>query len=175
MSALSPPPPPSRHRASSTTLSSAFSNHSLGRRRSSSFIHPEPSTPPPSQPPALTIDPVSPSTTNPSPSMLVIFASRFLEWLHLQPKHTFSWSTPSSPRSSDDVYVLPLSASAHKTSFSQDIQDSISKSQFPYTWRQGFLSVCHAFFFFPIAFSYPFNRCMLKYYSSPCFSPFQPP
>ena len=136
------PPPPSRHRASSTTLQSAFSSHSLGRRRSSSFVHSDSdsSTPPsssPPQPPALTIDPVSPVTQ--TPSMLVIIVSRFLEWLHLQPKHTFSWSTPSSPRSSADDYVLPLSASAHKTSFGDDIQDSISRSQF---WRHGFLSVC---------------------------------
>ena len=138
-----PPPPPSRHRASSTTLQSVFSSHSLGRRRSSSFVHidSDSSSPPsssPPQPPALTIDPVSPSSQPPSPSMLVIIASRFLEWLHLQPKHTFSWSTPTSPRSSVDDYVLPLSASAHKSSFGDDIHDSISRSQF---WRQSFLSV----------------------------------
>jgi hypothetical protein len=138
---LSPPPPspPSRHRASSTTLHSVFSSHSIGRRRSSSFIHTDSQQQPSSQPPPLTIDPVSPIPTTPSPSMLVIIASRFLEWFHLQPKHTFSWSTPSSPRSSNDDYVLPLSASAHKTSFGDDIQDSISRSQL---WRQGFLSVC---------------------------------
>lgn len=132
------PPPPARHRASSTTLSSAFSSHSLGRRRSSSFLNTLSTSPPPS-PSTLIIDPVSSSSTSSNPSMIVIIASRFLQWFHLHPKHSFSWSTPSSPSSSADVYVLPLSASAHKTTFDDDIQDC--KSQISFTRRQGFLSM----------------------------------
>jgi hypothetical protein len=118
------PPPPTRHRASSI-------RSALSRRRSSSCLN-DPTPPPP-----LTIDPI-PS----QPSMLVIIAARFFEWLHLQPKHSFSWSTPSSPRSSTDEYVLPLSASAHKPTFGDDIHHSISKSQFSLSWRAS-LSVCN--------------------------------
>jgi hypothetical protein len=49
--------------------------------------------------------------------MIPVLASRVLQWLHLQPEHTLSWSNPSTPRSSSDDFVLPLSASSQKTSF----------------------------------------------------------
>jgi hypothetical protein len=105
-------PPPTRHRASSI-------RSALSRRRSSSCLT---ETTPPLAP--LTIDPLPPQ-----PSMLVIVAARFLEWLHLQPKHSFSWSTPSSPRSATDEYVLPLSASTFaddKPPFSHPSRPSLS-------------------------------------------------
>lgn len=149
------PPPPSRLRASSTTLRPP---HSLGRRRSSSFDSA-----------SLTIDSTVSTTPPHPPSMLVIIASRFLDWLHLQPKHSFSWSTPSSPSSSADDYVLPLSASAHQTSFGVDIQDSISK---PHLWHQGFLSVRS--FIFRATWVLILYRCILKYCSLSCFSRCQP-
>ncbi|KAF9464487.1 snare associated Golgi protein-domain-containing protein [Collybia nuda] len=140
---LSPPPPQSLspHHTSSTNLRSALTFNSLGRRRSSSFLQAtladDPPPPPPAQDqsPPLSIEPIT--TSSPSPSMLVIFASRFLEWMHVQPKHTFSWSTPSSPRSSTDDYVLPLSASAHTTSFGDDVHQTHEVVPEPgNTWRQ---------------------------------------
>ncbi|KAF8655287.1 hypothetical protein AX16_003186 [Volvariella volvacea WC 439] len=108
------PPPVSRSRASSTTLRPAFTLASLGRRRSSSCLNCEqqPATPPNTQ----QSQPPSPPPP-PSPSMLILFASRFLEWLHLDSKQHRNWSTSSSPRSSEDDFVLPLSASAQKTTF----------------------------------------------------------
>ncbi|RDB22470.1 Transmembrane protein 41 [Hypsizygus marmoreus] len=147
------PPPQTRNRASSSNLRSAFTLSSLGRRRSSSFLQLNPaddqSLPPPSlpQPPALSVDPIS--TAPPTPSMLVIFASRFLEWLHVQPKHNLSWSTPSSPRSSADDFVLPLSASAHKTSFGDDVHQDLAKSQSSMRWSPAFFTA-HAPIFFVV-------------------------
>lgn len=136
---LSPPPPQTRHRPSCTNLRSAFTLNSLGRRRSNSCLNVEaPLDSPLPVPPPLAIDPIS-TAPPPPPSMLVIFASRFLEWLHLQPKHNLSWSTPSSPRSSADEFVLPLSASAQKTSFGDDVHQDLAKSQLSQGWR---LSVC---------------------------------
>lgn len=139
---LSPPPQTlTRHRTSSTNLRSAFTLSSLGRRRSSSFLQanptdePAPSPPAVAQPPPLAINPIT--TPPPPPSMLVIFASRFLEWMHVQPKHKFSWSTPSSPRSSVDDFVLPLSASAHTTSFGEDVhEDHEVMSEPNNSWRR---------------------------------------
>ncbi|KAF9446930.1 hypothetical protein P691DRAFT_793978 [Macrolepiota fuliginosa MF-IS2] len=49
--------------------------------------------------------------------MIFVVASRVLQWLHLNPEHGLSWSNPSTPRSSSDDFILPLSASAQKTSF----------------------------------------------------------
>ncbi|KAJ3505886.1 hypothetical protein NLJ89_g7174 [Agrocybe chaxingu] len=43
--------------------------------------------------------------------------STFIQWLQYPQKHALSWSTPSSPRSSTDEFVLPLSASATTVSF----------------------------------------------------------
>ncbi|KAG6917907.1 hypothetical protein DXG01_000516 [Tephrocybe rancida] len=53
--------------------------------------------------------------------MLVLLASRFLQWFHPQPKQHLSWSAPSSPRSSGEDFVLPLSAAATKTSFGDEV------------------------------------------------------
>jgi hypothetical protein len=113
---LAPPPPPLRHRASSTANSNLrppLTIKTLGRRRSSSLSYssPEESSPPADTP--VQIDDSPP----PSPSMLFIVASRILQLLHVQPKHFSSWSDPSSPRSSTDEFVLPLSAPSTPTSF----------------------------------------------------------
>ncbi|KNZ81484.1 hypothetical protein J132_00450 [Termitomyces sp. J132] len=70
--------------------------------------------------------------------MLIIVASRFLQWLHFQPKQHLSWSTPSSsPRSSSEDYVLPLSASAARTSFGDEVHQEPPQTQ---GWRHGFLA-----------------------------------
>lgn len=137
---LSPPPQTlARHRASSTNLGSASTLSSLGRRRSSSFLQANPTdepapSPAVAHPPSRAINPIT--TPPPPPSILVIFASRFLEWMHVQPKHKFSWSTPSSPRSSVDDLVLPLSASAHKTSFGEDVHEVHEVVPEPNSWRR---------------------------------------
>ncbi|KAJ3541915.1 hypothetical protein NMY22_g3697 [Coprinellus aureogranulatus] len=47
--------------------------------------------------------------------MLVLVASRFLQWFHLPTRHTTAWSAPSSPRSSSDDFVLPVSASTQES------------------------------------------------------------
>ncbi|KAF8897598.1 snare associated Golgi protein-domain-containing protein [Infundibulicybe gibba] len=126
---LSPPP---LHRASSATLRS---NCALGRRRSSSCLR---DIPPP--PPQLSLDPLPLSTSPHSDSILAMFVSRVVEWLHVPPKHSFSWSTPSTPRSStDDDCVLPVSASAHKTTFADDL--TVGDTKPPHSWRQGFPSI----------------------------------
>ncbi|KAF8205039.1 hypothetical protein BJ912DRAFT_1018267 [Pholiota molesta] len=91
-------PPKSRTRASSTSLRPAPVCHSLGRRRSTSFLRVDDDACAPTAPP-----------TEPPPTMLAWFVSH---WLHLPDKHSLSWSTPSSPRSSSDEFILPLSASA---------------------------------------------------------------
>ncbi|KAH0587641.1 hypothetical protein H2248_006409 [Termitomyces sp. 'cryptogamus'] len=134
---LSPPPPP-RHRASSITIRSTLSLNSLGRRRSNSCLQ---STPQDTSPTATSSAPIAPesiSTAVPPPSMLIIVASRFLQWLHFQPKQHLSWSTPSSsPRSSSEDYVLPLSASAARTSFGDEVHQEPPQTQ---GWRHGFLA-----------------------------------
>ncbi|KAF6762300.1 snare associated Golgi protein-domain-containing protein [Ephemerocybe angulata] len=45
--------------------------------------------------------------------MLVLFASKFLQWFHL-PTHAPAWSAPSSPRSSSDDFILPVSAATQE-------------------------------------------------------------
>ena len=105
-------PQKSRTRASSTSLRTPTLCQTLGRRRSTSFLRVnddeqpsiEDSEPPPIQQAS-------------SPTMLAWFLSRFIQWLHIPEKHTLSWSPPSTPRSSSDDFVLPLSASAHTVSF----------------------------------------------------------
>ncbi|KAG6811317.1 hypothetical protein H0H92_008029 [Tricholoma furcatifolium] len=72
--------------------------------------------------------------------MLELVASRFLQWFHLQPKQHLSWSTPSSPRSSGEEFVLPVSASAVKSSFAEDVHHQPQKSDPPATWRDSFLA-----------------------------------
>ncbi|TFK75845.1 hypothetical protein BDN72DRAFT_891719 [Pluteus cervinus] len=119
---LSPPGPV--HRAESSNLRGAFTLHTLGRRRSTSCLQsPDTPTEPTSQPPPLVIDPQLSTPLPPPPpaqssSMSLVFISRLLEWLHVDPKHSRSWSTPySSPRSSMDEPVLPLSAPPYKEVF----------------------------------------------------------
>ncbi|KAG6816933.1 hypothetical protein H0H87_001635 [Tephrocybe sp. NHM501043] len=70
--------------------------------------------------------------------MLVLVASRFLQWFHLQPNQHLAWSTPSSPRTSGEDFVLPLSAAATKTSFDLDVRDPPPQQ---HRWRDAFSSV----------------------------------
>ncbi|KAF8621607.1 hypothetical protein AX15_007627 [Amanita polypyramis BW_CC] len=141
------PPSHTRTRASSTTLNCGVTLASLGRRRSASnlqAIHSLSSPPSPvhSEDSSIHNDPLPvPQPASPS-SMLSIFISPFLEWLHFQQKHTRAWSAPTSPRSSIDEPVLPLSASAQKTSFGPEVHEKfLSKSYQPFQWRYGTQSV----------------------------------
>ncbi|KJA30212.1 hypothetical protein HYPSUDRAFT_196465 [Hypholoma sublateritium FD-334 SS-4] len=101
--------PKSRSRASSTGLKPSSICQSIGRRRSNSFLR--------ANEPAPVTQP-TPAQSDPSPTMLAWFVSRSVQWLHLSEKQAFSWSAPSSPRSSSDEFILPLSASATTVSFS---------------------------------------------------------
>ncbi len=128
--ALEPPAHP-RTRASSTTLRSGLTLTSLGRRRSTSCLQPKPSPDDLSLPSPVCESPSSP----PDPSMFSSFASQFFHWLYI-PKHARPWSTPTSPRSSTDEPVLPLSASAHKTTFGPEVHETtLSNPRFPFQWR----------------------------------------
>ncbi|KIJ99403.1 hypothetical protein K443DRAFT_680018 [Laccaria amethystina LaAM-08-1] len=138
-STLSPPPPLSRHRASSTNLRSHCSLATLGRRRSTSCLLTVQDLPASDSSPTL-LEPIS--TTVPPPSMLVLLASRFLQWFHLPTKHSSSWSTPSSPRSSSDHFVLPVSANAQQDSFSISLPgEKISSQSHTFDWRYAFPAV----------------------------------
>jgi hypothetical protein len=109
-------PQKSRTRASSTSLRSPTLCHTLGRRRSTSFLRVNNDD---EQPPIEDSEPCQPPPVEQasSPTMLAWFLSRFIQWLRIPEKHTLSWSPPSTPRSSSDDFVLPLSASAHTLSF----------------------------------------------------------
>ncbi|KAF8351396.1 snare associated Golgi protein-domain-containing protein [Amanita rubescens] len=125
------PPAHSRTRASSITLRSGLTLTSLGRRRSTSCLQPKPPPDDLSLPSPVCESPSSP----PDPSMVSSFTSQFFHWLYI-PKHARVWSTPTSPRSSIDEPVLPLSASAQKTTFGPEVHEStLSNSRFPFQWR----------------------------------------
>ncbi|KAM6495824.1 SNARE associated Golgi domain containing protein [Amanita muscaria] len=109
-------PPLSRFPASSSATS-ALTIPTLGRRRSTSCFHLN-LPPSPTQPSPLALQQAPPS------SMLPVMISRCLDWLHLQRMHARGWSTPTS---SNDEPVLPLSASATKTSFGPEVHDEIHK------------------------------------------------
>ncbi|KIL68039.1 hypothetical protein M378DRAFT_121066 [Amanita muscaria Koide BX008] len=112
-------PPLSRFPASSSATS-ALTIPTLGRRRSTSCFHLN-LPPSPTQPSPLALQQAPPS------SMLPVMISRCLDWLHLQRMHARGWSTPTS---SNDEPVLPLSASATKTSFGPEVHDEVlSKPQ----------------------------------------------
>ncbi|KXN89641.1 hypothetical protein AN958_05508 [Leucoagaricus sp. SymC.cos] len=83
----------------------------LGRRRSSPCLASDAHSSP--APPAPAVPPENPKQS----TMIVVLASRILQWLHFQPEHPLSWSNSSTPRSSTDEPVLPLSASSQKTTF----------------------------------------------------------
>jgi len=146
---LSPPPIQSRNRAHSTNLRPALTIDTLGRRRSTSLGRaPELSSVPPSD----SSPDITPVDTNPrqissselpsSPSMFAVIASRFLQLLHVSPKHSLQWSTPSSPRSSTDEYVLPISASSQQTTFGDIFgEKELSKTHASNAWWQGHPSV----------------------------------
>ena len=115
----------------SPTLAPRPTCSSACRRRSPSFINV--GVVPPS--PVSDSQGLSPSTTDlvdpvqPTPSMLVLFVSRFFEWLHLHPKHPAAWSLPSSPRSSTEQSILPTSS--QKSSFSDQVRPDIPTSHPP--------------------------------------------
>jgi len=133
---LSPPPIPNRHRAHSTSLRPALTISTLGRRRSASL---EPPPLPSCDTTSSDITPVesqvSSSESSSRSSMLAVIASRFLQALHVSPKHSLQWSTPSSPRSSTDEYLLPTSASSQQTTFGDVFgEKDLSKTHAPNAW-----------------------------------------
>ncbi|KAG7449144.1 uncharacterized protein BT62DRAFT_929134 [Guyanagaster necrorhizus] len=134
------PPPLNRNRASSTTLCPALTIRSLGRRRSGSLLQPQ--LPPcDSQIPApvaeAVVEPEVPLEQTELPShMLAVIASRVLQLVD-DSRHKVSWSTRSTPRSaSEDEYILPLSASADKTSFGDVLGEKSSASPPACNWLQ---------------------------------------
>ena len=153
-----PTQPP--HRASSTTLKSGLTLGTLGRRRSTSCLQSDLSSDLSSpsfdsQPSPPVQDTSSAPQPAPASSMFAVIISRCLHWLHLHQTHARAWSTPTSPRSSTDEPVLPLSASATKTTFGSDVLDKeLSKSEGHVPKRQVLLwstshfPTCSHFFFF---------------------------
>ena len=149
---LSPTPTPNRHRAHSTNLRPALTINTLGRRRSTSLERTPvttSSTPHSASTVTMVVTPVenhlpssSPSSSS-SPSVLAVLASRFLELLHVSPKHSLQWSsTPSSPRSSTDEYILPMSASSQQTTFGDVFgEKELSTAHASTAWWQGHPSV----------------------------------
>lgn len=152
MSSSSLPLPTSqnRGRAHSTSLRPNLSIKTCGRRRSNSFggSTPEPSSPahsveqPVNHPTETNIAVVASSESSSRPNMFAIIASRCIELLHASPKHSLQWSTPSSPRSSTDDYVLPISASSQQTTFGDVFSEKeVSTSHAHNAWWQGRSSV----------------------------------
>jgi hypothetical protein len=132
--------------------SSLSPHHSLGRRRSSpSLLDADPVPPPqPAVPQQL-----------PTQSMIVAVVSRILQWLHLQPQHTFSWSNPPSPRSSTEKLVLPLSASSQKTSFTDVPSHESPTHHFPSVMLPHFFG-----FSFTDSVSGAYSHCLRHMYAA---------
>lgn len=165
---LAPPVAPNRHRAHSTNLRPALTINTLGRRRSCSLGRgPETASPAPQScgsscsssaiTPVQTDLPVLSSEPDTPPTMFAVIASRCIQFLQLSPKHSLQWSTPSSPRSSTDEYVLPISASSYQTTF-DDVhgEKEISTTRTPSAWWQGYSSVRPTFLLILVHFSLTF-------------------
>ena len=132
MSCSLAPPPQSRSRAHSTNLRPALTISTLGRRRSTSLGRSPDDTTTHSNAPL-----------QPPPSMFAVIVSRCLQLLHLPPKHSIQWSSLSSPVSSTDEYVLPISASSQQTMFGDVFgEKELSKTHASTAWWQGHPSVC---------------------------------
>jgi len=141
-SSLSPPPTPNRSRAHSTSLRPALTINTLGRRRSMSLEQTPVSSSVPQSVPTPVEKTVCHIPSSPPPSMLAIVASRLLELLRVSPKHSLSWSSPSSPRSSTDEYILPMSASSQQTTFGDVFgEKELSTAHASTAWWQGHPSV----------------------------------
>ena len=147
------PPPQSRSRAHSTNLRPALTISTLGRRRSTSLGRSPDDTTTHSNAPL-----------QPPPSMFAVIVSRCLQLLHLPPKHSIQWSTLSSPVSSTDEYVLPISASSQQTMFGDVFgEKELSKTHASTTWWQGHPSVCRFGKSMPHSHSCPRCRYMPPY------------
>lgn len=149
-SSLPLPNSQNRGRAHSTSLRPNLTIKTCGRRRSNSLggHTPEPSSPVQgvqqtvNHPTETNIAVVASSELPSRPNMFAIIASRCLELLHTSPKHTLQWSTPSSPRSSTDDYVLPISASSQQTTFGDVFGEKQATTSHAHTaWWQGHSSV----------------------------------
>ena len=139
-SSSSLPLPNPRGRANSTSLRPNLTIKTCGRRRSNSLG--SSSTVQQSLREA-NIAFVASSESSLRPNMFAIIASRCLQLLYGSPKHSLQWSTPSSPRSSTDDYLLPISASSQKTTFGDVFGEKEATTPHAHTaWWQGHSSVC---------------------------------
>lgn len=147
-SSLPLPNPHSRGRANSTSLRPNLTIKSCGRRRSSSLggHSPQPSfrvQQSVSHPTETNIALVASSESSLRPNMFAMIASRCLQLLHGSPKHSLERSTPSSPRSSTDDYVLPTSASSQQTTFGDIFGEKEDTTLHAHSaWWRGHLPVC---------------------------------
>jgi hypothetical protein len=154
---LAPPSTQSRSRAHSTNLRPALTISTLGCRLSTSLDSA------PQLPTLHTSDTITPvdisvsqalsSEPHPSPSMLAVIASRCFQLLHVSSKHSLQCS---SPISSTDEYVLPISASSQQTTFGDVFgEKELSKAHASNAWWQGHPSVCHYRTWKRIIFTHP--------------------
>ncbi|THH14672.1 hypothetical protein EW146_g5690 [Bondarzewia mesenterica] len=148
-------PPPSRHRASSTNLRPALTISTLGaRQKSCSYLEPVPCTPP------IAVESAKVSSPLSSPSRFSVLVERCMELLHVDANHTYS--TPSSPRSSNDETILPMSAT--QTTFGNDFvqeKPSYITSSASRTWWQSPPSV-HAPLFL-VLISFPVSTAIVVF------------
>lgn len=134
-------PPPMRHRASSTNLRPALTISTLGPRpKPCALLESIPATP-------QSTGKVAPSLA--SPSRLSSLIERCVDLLHVY-SHFPSHSSPSTPVSSSEDSVLPMSAT---TIFGDDVEEKqstllkgpkISPSR---PWFRNMPSVCYPFYF----------------------------
>ena len=142
-SSSSLPLPNPRGRANSTSLRPNLTIKTCGRRRSNSLGSPSTVQQSLSHPTEANIALVASSESSLHSNMFAIIASRCLQLLYGSPKHSLQWSTPSSPRSSTDDYLLPISASSQKTTFGDVFGEKEATTPHAHTaWWQGHSSVC---------------------------------
>ncbi|KAA1466366.1 hypothetical protein DENSPDRAFT_831181 [Dentipellis sp. KUC8613] len=157
-------PPPSRHRASSTNLRPALTLHTLGTRAKNCFFEDVPCTPPPPVNSAKVSSPLQP------PSKLSLVAARCWALLHMDSSLTYP-SAPSSPRSSSDETILPLSAvSTHPPSVGdmfEPQQDSSFSRASPRLWWQRTPSVHAPILFVITLFPVSTALVILSFWSLP--------
>ncbi|TFY76721.1 hypothetical protein EWM64_g7289 [Hericium alpestre] len=163
MATLSPPVP-NRHRASSTNLRPALTIHTLGaRQKPCIFDCNVPCTPPPHVATAKSSAPLQ------SPSTLSVLAARCLQLLHMESGFIYP-SAPSSPRSSSDETILPVSASPSQTASVGDMYEQtevLYVQQSTRTWSQRTPSVHAPILFVITLFPVSTALVILSFWSLP--------
>ncbi|KAI0307313.1 snare associated Golgi protein-domain-containing protein [Multifurca ochricompacta] len=155
-------PPPMRHRASSTNLRPALTLSTLGPRpKACTLLDPIPATPP------VTADPHKMSSVLASPSRLSILLERCWELLHVD-SYLSPQSIPSSPRSSSEDSVLPMSTTT--TAFDDDVdekQATLSQLSSFRSWWRGIPSAHTPILFVIIMFPVSTALVVLSFCSLP--------